>query len=266
MTNGLNHSTANNQVSWLEASISLAIPFIALLLPLSALIFTSSKKLLNQDVSENILGLPTYVQGIWILIYAVLLVLFIWQVLPKAHEPKRSNSVVFPIALSLAINAIWLLIDAPIWSVGIELLWIASLVFAYRFLESDSAKTRKLWLTQAGTGLYLGWVTVTMAITVSNLLLSSWNGLLFHPIFWASTVILSLAGLGLFLALRYNDIFFNLALVWAFAGYIFRSPLDPALMPALMVALASTVFAIVREPQQKAQPMSVESRRTVSDL
>lgn len=267
LTRGLSRSVPFKKACF-EPTISLAFAPIALLLPLCALMFTAGNKLLNQDFSENILRLPAYTQGIWALIYALLLALIIWQSLASVRTNQRIRSAVFPIAISGVINAIWLLVDAPIFSLGLELMWLSSLVFAYRFLGVDLAKaTRKAWIAQAAMGLYLGWVAVTTSITVSHLLLfSSWNGLLLPSVFWASTVILSLASLGLFLALHFNDTFFNLALVWAFAGYVFRSPLDPALMPALMVALASTVFSIVREPKKKSRSISLESRQTTSNL
>ena len=246
---------SKKQISKIGQFLRSSLPFLALALPLFVLATKSPEKLLIKQPSDLILGLPVYTQGIWMLIYTAIFVFCLRQAQIAVRSDQHSSLVVLAIAMSCLFNAVWLLIDSPIWSLVIQVCWLISLAFAYRFLEFNSAKAvQKSWFSQAVIGLYLGWVTVNTVITVSEVLLSSrWNGLSLPAIFWASTVILSLAMLGLWRALRHNDAFFNLALVWAYAGYFFRSPLDPALMPALMVALASAIFTIVREPHEDSR-------------
>ena len=111
--------------------------------------------------------------AIWTAIYLGLAAYTVWQALPSVRENARQRILGPPIAVSLVLNAIWIL------AVQFGLVW-ASVVIIVALLAVLALTFRRVILTRTfssgwvesvvvdGTvGLYLGWVCVATAANVA---------------------------------------------------------------------------------------------------
>ncbi|MCS5732284.1 tryptophan-rich sensory protein [Herbiconiux daphne] len=107
--------------------------------------------------------------SIWSVIYAGLLAYAVWQFLPKQTARARQRALGYPVAVTLLLNAAWIL---SVQSIVLD-----------------------------GTvGLYLGWVCVaTAANLTAGLMVAGFDGFSWPPDGWgiAVVVVAGLAGIGL---------------------------------------------------------------------
>jgi hypothetical protein len=108
--------------------------------------------------------------AIWSVIYAGLVGYTIWQLLPAQAHAERHRRLGYPIALSLILNATWILsvqFDLLWASVPIIVLLLVVLIWAFRLtLASRPSNLIDAIVTDGTMGLYLGWVTIA---TVANI-------------------------------------------------------------------------------------------------
>jgi len=199
--------------------------------------------------------------AIWTPIYAGLLAYAVWQLLPSQKADARQRRLGYPIALSLLLNAAWILsvqFDLLSLSVPIIVLLLVVLVRTMRaMLDTRAKNTLELVLVDATMGLYLGWVCVATTANVAAVLVAAgFTGFGLSPDVWAVGVI-AVAGLvGALLALydggRWAP---TLALGWGLAWVaIARLDGEPLSVPAgitavvcVVVIIAATAFARIRE-------------------
>lgn len=108
--------------------------------------------------------------SIWSVVYAGLLAFTLWQWLPRRAAEARMRSLGWLAALSMVLNASWLLVTQQGWiwgSVVVIVALLATLVEIARRLAAAPATSWGEWVVVDGTfGLYLGWVA---AATCANL-------------------------------------------------------------------------------------------------
>lgn len=198
--------------------------------------------------------------AIWTPIYVGLVAYAIWQLFPAQRTDARQRRLGLPIALSLLLNAAWILsvqFDLLVLSVPIIVLLLVVLVWTLRIMLDTRPKNRlELLLVDATMGLYLGWVCVaTAANTAAVLVAAGFTGFGLSPDVWAVGVI-AVAGLvGVLLALydggRWAP---TMALCWGLAWVaVARLGGEPVSVAAGVSALvcvvavvAATAFARVR--------------------
>lgn len=199
--------------------------------------------------------------AIWTPIYAGLLAYAVWQLFPAQKTDARQRRLGYPIALSLLLNAAWILsvqFDLLLLSVPVIVLLLVVLVWTMHGMLDTRAKNRlELVLVDATMGLYLGWVCVATAANVAAVLVAAgFTGFGLSPDAWAVGVI-AVAGLvGVFLALydrgRWAP---TLALGWGLAWVaVARLGGEPVSVPAGIAAvvcvaaiIAATAVARMRE-------------------
>ena len=113
-------------------------------------------------------GSPAF--SIWSVIYAGLVALAAWQLLPGRRRDRRQRSVGWWVAASLLLNAAWILSIQAGWltfsvPVIVALLAVLVVVFA-RLLGSRPSSWLEAVLLDGTMGLYLGWVSIA---TVANI-------------------------------------------------------------------------------------------------
>jgi len=211
--------------------------------------------------------------AIWTPIYVGLLAYAVWQLFPAQKGDPRQRRLGYPIALSLLLNAAWILsvqFDLLPLSVPIIVLLLVVLVWTMRtMLDTRPKNTLELLLVDATMGLYLGWVCVATAANVAAVLVAvGFTGFGVSPDLWAVGVI-GVAGLvGVLLALHDRGRWApTLALGWGLAWVaIARLGGEPRSVPAGITAVvcvvaivAATVFA--RTADRQRMPTSRSSRR-----
>ncbi|WP_307812278.1 TspO/MBR family protein [Lacisediminihabitans changchengi] len=145
--------------------------------------------------------------SIWSVIYVGLIAYAIWQLLPRQRSDPRQRVLGYPIAVTLVLNAAWILsiqFGFLALSVPIIVVLLAALIWTF-FL---TLRTRPKGVVEAavadGTvGLYLGWVCVATAANITAYLVAAgFAGGSIPRDVW-SVVIVAVAGaVGVLLALR----------------------------------------------------------------
>lgn len=144
--------------------------------------------------------------GIWSVIYAGLIGYTIWQLLPTQTRADRHRKLGYPIALSLILNAAWILsvqFDLLWASVPIIVLLLVVLIWAFRLsLASRPSNVIDAIVTDGTMGLYLGWVTIaTVANVAAVLTAAGFDGFGLSPDLWGVVLIAGAGVIGVGLAL-----------------------------------------------------------------
>jgi hypothetical protein len=115
--------------------------------------------------------------SIWSVVYLGLLAYTVWQALPAQRADARQRRVGYPVAVTLVLNAAWIL-TAQAGLLVLSGVVIAALLatLAGTFLALLATRPRGLveGVVLDGTmGLYLGWVSVATVANVAAILASS---------------------------------------------------------------------------------------------
>ena len=115
--------------------------------------------------------------SIWSVIYLGLAGYTIWQWLPSATADPRARATGGLFAVSMVLNATWLLVTQQGWlwaSVAVIVALLATLVALALRLRALPARTTtvQLLVLDATAGLYLGWVAVATCANVAATLVA----------------------------------------------------------------------------------------------
>jgi len=145
--------------------------------------------------------------SIWSVIYVGLIAYAIWQLLPRQRSAPRQRVLGYPIAVTLLLNAAWILsiqFGALALSVPIIVVLLAALIYTF-FL---TLRTRPTGVVEAvvadGTvGLYLGWVCVATAANITAFLVDAgFTGWGIPRDAWSVAVVVVAGAVGVLLAVR----------------------------------------------------------------
>ena len=186
--------------------------------------------------------------SIWSVIYLGLAAYTVWQWLPSSVT-ERTRSTGWPAAVSMLLNAAWLLVTQQgwIWASVVVIVALALVLgeLLRRLTQHPATGIPERVVVDGTFGLYLGWVAVATCANVTAALVAS--GL--RPADAVSdtlavVVLLAAAGLGVVFARRLHGRWAVAAamawgLCWIAVGRSTGSP------RALIVALAAAVAAII---------------------
>jgi hypothetical protein len=199
--------------------------------------------------------------AIWTPIYLGLVGYAIWQALPAQKTDVRQRRLGYLIALSLILNALWILsvqFNLLVWSVPIIVALLLVLVGLFRLMLQSTPKNFVEAILVDGTmGLYLGWVSVATAANIAAVLVAAgFTGFGVNPDIWGVLVI-AVAGLvGVGLAMygrgRWAP---TAALAWGLSwvavarltGDALSTPTAIAAVVAVIAVIALTVVHRVRD-------------------
>lgn len=195
--------------------------------------------------------------AIWSVIYTGLIAYAVWQLLPAQRSAERHRALGYPIALSLVLNAAWILsiqFDALPLSVPIIAALLAVLVWAFfRALAHRPTSRVDAFITDGTIGLYLGWVTVaTVANTAALLMAAGFTGFGLAPEAWSVALSLIAGVIAALTAVRGRGrIAPALASTWGLAwiavarltGPLFSTPTAVAALVAVVLVIATVVVA-----------------------
>jgi hypothetical protein len=197
--------------------------------------------------------------AIWSVIYLGLVAYAIWQLLPRQRTSPRQRALGYPVALSLLLNAAWILsiqFNLLGLSVPVIALLLAVLVWCLTITLRTPAEGRIEQLLTDGTlGLYLGWVTIATAANVTAWLVAiGFRGGGIPRDVWSVAIILVAGVIGVLVAIRsHGRISPALSLCWGlvwvaaarFTGDLVSVPTAIAAIVALVAVLAVTAMLAV---------------------
>jgi hypothetical protein len=198
-------------------------------------------------------GAPAF--WIWSVIYAGLVAYAIWQALPAQRTDARQRRLGYPIAVSLILNAAWILsvqVGLLGFSVPVIVLLLVDLAWVFVILNRSRPKNLIDAIVTDGTmGLYLGWVSVATVANISAVLVAAgvW-GFGLDPDLWAITVLAVVGLVGMGLALFGNARLAPAAslvwgLAWVAVARLTGDLLSVSTAIAAVVAAAAVVIVTV---------------------
>lgn len=201
--------------------------------------------------------------AIWSVIYAGLVAYAIWQLLPAQARAERHRRLGYPIALSLVLNAAWILsvqFDLLWASVPIIVLLLIVLIRAFRLtLATRPSNVVDAIVTDGTVGLYLGWVTIaTVANVAAVLTAAGFRGFSLSPDLWGVLLIAVAGVIGVGLALYGRGrLAPTVSLCWGIAwvavgrltGDLVSVPTAVTAIAAVAVILLVTIAARIKAPR-----------------
>jgi len=194
--------------------------------------------------------------SIWSLVYLGLVAYTVWQALPAQRADERQRRVGYPVAVTLVLNAVWILTAQAgflVLSGVVIVALLATLMWVFRALMTSRPRTAVEGVVLDGTlGLYLGWVSVASIANIASILTAS--GL--QPgttgrDAWAVALLLVAGAVGVVLALRDGGRLAPSAaiawgLAWVAVGRLTGELISvPAAVAALVAAAAVVVVTLV---------------------
>ena len=146
--------------------------------------------------------------SIWSAIYLGLLAYAVWQFLPRQTASPRQRRLGYPIAVTLLLNAAWILsVQAGLLALSAVVIVVLLLALLATFVLVVRTRIRPQPVIESivvdGTvGLYLGWVCVaTAANLTSGLMVAGFDGFGGAPDAWGVTIVIIAGFAGLALAI-----------------------------------------------------------------
>lgn len=187
--------------------------------------------------------------SIWSVIYLGLIAYVVWQWLPANTASPRLRSTGLLAALSMILNAVWLLVTQVGW------LWVSVVVIlglavtlgelVRRLGSSEGVSAVERVLVDGTYGLYLGWVSVATAANITATLVDSGVDPAIGIAQWLAVVVVAVAAaIGVVLARTLGGrIGVALAMAWGLAWIaVGRLTTEPA---SSVVGVAAIVAALV---------------------
>ena len=184
--------------------------------------------------------------SIWSVIYTLLLIFSIIPLLNTLRGKEQKNKIVnknigYLYATSCLLNGLWILAwqyQHVFTSVIIMLCLLVTLIKTY--IEIRKNTTALTWndkyITFPAFSLYLGWISVATIANITAWTVSiGWSGWGISMIDWTSIMVVVATLLGITLLLKYRDIFFNLVVIWALYGIMYkRISIDPVVYGSII--------------------------------
>ncbi|MEH0109397.1 tryptophan-rich sensory protein [Tersicoccus sp. MR15.9] len=192
--------------------------------------------------------------AIWSVIYLGLTLYAVWQALPRQRTNPRQRDTGYTAAVSMLLNAGWILVAQAGWlplTVPVIVALLVVLVVLYRrLITGPNPRPLEAVLVDGTFGLYLGWVSVATTANVTAALAgplaAAGLDLDGGAVWWAILVIAVVAVVGAGLALSGDGrVTPALALAWGLA-WIAVSRLDGTLRstPTAVTAIAAAVLIL----------------------
>ncbi|MFB9376945.1 tryptophan-rich sensory protein [Kineococcus gynurae] len=190
--------------------------------------------------------------SIWSVVYAGLLALAVYQLLPAQRRDARQRRVGWWLALSMLLNAAWIL-TVQAGSVAGSLVVIAALlvvlVLTFGMLGGDRTGVPALQrvLLDGTVGLYLGWVSVATVANTAAFLVADlgWSATGAVAVGWSLAVLVVVAGIA-FLVGAGRRFAPALAIAWGLTWIaVGRLQGAPESVLTAVLALLVAVFALI---------------------
>ena len=186
--------------------------------------------------------------SIWTPIYLGLLGYTVWQWLPGQATDRRHRAIGWLAAVSMVLNAVWLLVTQQGWlwvSVVVIVALLGTLfVLVSRLDATPSYGTAETVLVDGTFGLYLGWVSVATFANVVATLAESVDLDGVAGVVLALVVLAVVAALGTWLARRLRGRWaVAAAIAWGLAWLAWGRLVDEP--SSVLVALAAVAAAVV---------------------
>jgi translocator protein len=170
---------------------------------------------------------PGYVFGIWGVIYLGFLVYAFYGLKRSAQENPYMNRTAHPVALSIVLNLVWVvMVGLEWWVAAYPLQWFMLAIAIYLLKQWDLKKKNLTTLQKALSvpfALYAGWLTVAMIPFTADLLnRTGWDGGPFSRETWGVILYIVATVVVVWAYTVLRQPFYLLPLAWVFWGFVMR--------------------------------------------
>ncbi len=193
---------------------------------------------------------PGFIFSIWGLIYLGFLAYALYGLKPSAQQEAVMNHTAYPVAVSILLNLLWVVIvGLEWWTAAYPLQWLMLLLAIYLLKKWNLTTGNRSALQNVLSvpfALYAGWLTVAMIPFTADLLnQAGWDGGPLSRPAWAVVLYVVATVIVVAAYTRLRQPFFLLPLCWALFGFAVK--FDGAVKnTALVLCLLLTVFFFVR--------------------
>lgn len=201
----------------------------------------------------NILIIPaSYAFAIWGVIYAGMLALSIYQVLPVNREVPVLRKSGWWMVLGNAAHITWIICwqyQLVNLAVTMMILLLTALIIVYLRLEIGVNKSPKAmrWLVHLPISIFIAWITGAVIGNVGDYLYhAKWHGFGLAPEIWAVAMLVLGAVISEVVAYNRRDIAFLAVMVWAFVAIGVKTfEVSPIFEAACVAAVVVSIMGIV---------------------
>lgn len=170
---------------------------------------------------------PGYIFSIWGIIYLGFLVYAFYELKKSAQANTYMNRTTYPVAISIVLNLVWVVIVGLQWWVAAYPLQWLMLGISIYLLKQWDLKAKNLTTLQkfmsVPFGLYAGWLTVAMIPFTSDLLNEAgWDGGPLSRETWGVVLYLVATVLVVWAYTGLRQPFYLLPLAWALFGFVLK--------------------------------------------
>ncbi|BCW57036.1 TspO/MBR family protein [Arthrobacter sp. StoSoilB20] len=200
---------------------------------------------------STLLAPATPAFSIWSVVYTGLLAYTVWQWLPSQRTNPRQRSLGWIVAVSMILNAAWILSVQAGWllvSVVVILALLVTLVLSFlRYSQSRAASWIEAVVVDGTLGLYLGWTSAAVCANIAAALKASgFAGFGLRPEFWSVAVLVVVAAVGVALAIKgHGRLALAAAIAWGLAWItVGRSADAPESFPTAIAAAVAAALVL----------------------
>jgi hypothetical protein len=230
----------------------LAANFLAEYLPLGG---KNTGEISNQF--SNLFTPAPVTFAIWSIIYITLLIFSVYQL--SSVFSRKENIAVEGIVHKIGglfilvniLNATWI-VAWHYQQIAVSVLIMTILLITLLRLNIhlgvglSSFNTREKYISHLPFALYLGWISIATIANITAFLVSiNWDGFGLSAVFWTVAMITTGTLITLFVVLRTNNIFYGLAVIWAFIGIIAKRYAFMDAEPYLIIPYAAMLGIIL---------------------
>ncbi|GEP98619.1 hypothetical protein [Chitinophaga cymbidii] len=236
---------------------------VGLLIVIAVNVLSSTGRLNNKTAGElsekypNLFVPAGVTFSIWGLIYLALAgfaAYQLWLAFSRDHELELEAFVRRMrgwFLLNCLGNTCWLFAWHYEWlplSMFFMLVIIVSLIMIhrnFRIAHSGASPREKLFI-HFPFGVYFGWISIATIANVTVLLISlGIPGFGLSGLTWTVSMMCLGTVLALFMILRFNNIYYGLACIWAFYGIVLKQDAAAGTDPAIVVSTGTIVIAVL---------------------
>ena len=240
---------------WLIALvIMIAVNTLAIVLPINGM----STQMLS-DLYPSPFTPAGFTFSIWSVIYSSLIVLAVYQALPKQSNHELLKKLDPILIVNFMLNGLWILLwhYGLLWlSVTVMVLILGSLVMAYRAkLKHENTPNLIINFT---ISIYLGWISVASLANIS--VMQTHYGLdafYFSADIWTMMKITIASILAIFFLTKFNDLVYSAVVIWAAFGisqnHDNQSAIYALAIMSMLIVSAFWVMCLTRKAVHRIQ-------------
>jgi len=181
------------------------------------------------NLYENLFAPSSITFSIWGVIYFLLAIFTLYQAGLFRNNDKHAkllNNIGILFSISSVANMLWIFAwHYQILSLSVILMTIIliSLILIVTKIKNTNLNSKEKFFISIPFSIYFGWITVaTIANITAFLVKINWDGFGLSEVFWAITIIIIGAIIGILTIIKNKDSAYGAVIIWAYIGILIK--------------------------------------------